>query len=101
MEGAPPGRYLAFGDGVEELLVPLRSQVTHIGRGLAADIRLDHPRVARLQAIVVQDADGARALDGRTGYGLVVNGRRVAATKLHDGDVMILGPVRARFVDVL
>lgn len=99
-ECAPPGRYLAFEGAAETMLIALSGPVTHIGRGLVADVRVEHPRVARLHAIVVQHADCARALAGRSGEGLLVNGRRVAATALRDGDVIGVGPITIRFVEI-
>ena len=98
--GAPPGRYLAFEGKSGTLLVPLCAGVTHIGRGLPADIRLDHPRVARLHAIVVQHPQCARALAGHSDEGLLVNGRRVAAMALRDGDLIGLGRIVVRFIEV-
>jgi hypothetical protein len=43
---ATPGRYLAIDAGDETLLLRLARDITHIGRGLAADLRLDDDRVS-------------------------------------------------------
>ena len=38
-----PGRYVEVQGPDERLLIPLGRDVTHIGRGLAADLRLESP----------------------------------------------------------
>src|SRR5438876_11736065 len=76
-EALEPGRYLEVQGPGESLLVPLGAEVLRIGRGLAADLRLDENSVSRRHAIVVQDARGTRILDDRSSNGTFVNGRRV------------------------
>src|SRR5437588_6936458 len=41
-----PGQYVAFEDGPETVVVPLRNEWTRVGRSLAADIRFDDPTVS-------------------------------------------------------
>ena len=94
------GDYLAFTDGDATRLLALRDQVTHIGRGSAADIRLDEHRVSRDHAILVRHSRRFRLLDNRSSNGTFVNGRRVVATNVVDGDVIEVGPVAMRFVVV-
>lgn len=94
---APPGRYLELeGDGALWLL-PLEREVTHIGRGLAVDVRLSDDRVSRRHAIVARRGSRVRILDDRSANGTFVNGRRVEESELHDGDVVLLGPVVLRY----
>jgi FHA domain-containing protein len=100
-ELAPPGRYLAFDGSLGTRLIPLRQKTTHIGRGLTADIRLDDHRIARLHAIITNRPEGARLLDGRSADGTLVNGARVLAAELHDGDAIQLGPIAVSYVEVL
>jgi pSer/pThr/pTyr-binding forkhead associated (FHA) protein len=95
------GRYLVLDDGDEEaLLLPLDRAVTHIGRGFGVDIRLEDPGVSRRHAIVVQRRSGARVLDDRSANGTFVNGRRVSEADLGDGDVIVIGRVVLRYVDI-
>lgn len=84
-----PGRYLMCGDEAFALV----KDVTHVGRGMIADVRLDDHTVSARHAIVVMRADRLRILDDRSTNGTVVNGRRVEEAELHDGDVVVLGRV--------
>jgi len=95
-----PGRYLELEDGGERLLLPLRAGTTHVGRGFAADIRLDDQSVSRRHAILHQRPAGTRILDDRSANGTFVNGRRVLEATLSDGDVVVLGRVVLTYRDV-
>ena len=90
--GPPPlarGRWLVCGDQA----FALSSDVTHVGRGVTADVRLDDHTVSARHAILVARADRLRILDDRSTNGTVVNGRRIDEAELHDGDVVVLGRV--------
>jgi pSer/pThr/pTyr-binding forkhead associated (FHA) protein len=95
-----PGRYLELLDGDQHVLLPLRDGTTHIGRGFAADLRLEDQNVSRRHAIVHQRAGGSRILDDRSANGTYVNGRRVNAAQLTDGDVVVLGRVVLTYRDI-
>jgi hypothetical protein len=84
-----PGRYLLCGGDA----FALKGDVTHVGRGMTADVRLDDHTVSARHAIVVARADRLRILDDRSTNGTVVNGRRTDEAELHDGDVVVLGRV--------
>jgi pSer/pThr/pTyr-binding forkhead associated (FHA) protein len=56
--------------------------------------------VSRSHAIVVRYGRHARVLDDRSANGTWVNGRRIVATTLAEGDVIRLGPVAFRYVTV-
>jgi predicted component of type VI protein secretion system len=84
-----PGRYLVCGSHA----FALTADVTHVGRGITADVRLDDHTVSARHAIVVARADRLRILDDRSTNGTVVNGRRVDEAVLRDGDVVVLGRV--------
>jgi pSer/pThr/pTyr-binding forkhead associated (FHA) protein len=95
-----PGRYLEVEGSEQTLLIPLGAGVTHIGRGLAADLHLDEKSVSRRHAMLVQRPSGARVLDDRSSNGTFVNGRRVVQADLHNGDVLVLGRVVLRYLEV-
>jgi pSer/pThr/pTyr-binding forkhead associated (FHA) protein len=95
-----PGRYIEVQGRDQTLLIPVGGEVIHIGRGLAADLRLDESSVSRRHAILVPRSSGARILDDRSSYGTFVNGRRVQQTDLKDGDVIVLGRVMLRYLEV-
>jgi pSer/pThr/pTyr-binding forkhead associated (FHA) protein len=99
-KAAAPGRYLEVEGAGETLLVPLQPGVTHIGRGLAADLHLDDASVSRRHAIVVNRSSSARILDDRSANGTLVNGRRVTQAELRSGDVLLLGRVVLRYLEV-
>jgi hypothetical protein len=99
-EPAEPGRYIEVQGRDQTLLIPLGADAVHIGRGLAADLRLDESSVSRRHAIVVPRSSGARILDDRSSYGTFVNGRRIQQADLKDGDVIVLGRVMLRYLDV-
>jgi FHA domain len=100
MRLAPRGQYLAFQDGAETKLVALGDRITHLGRGIAADLRLEDPRISRNHAIIVRHGRYCRLLDNRSSHGTFLNGRRILATNIRDGDVIRLGPVAAQYVEV-
>jgi FHA domain len=97
---AGPGRYIEVQGRDQTLLIPVHGEVIHIGRGLAADLRLDESSVSRRHAIVVPRSTGARILDDRSSYGTFVNGRRIQQADLRDGDVIVLGRVMLRYLEV-
>jgi pSer/pThr/pTyr-binding forkhead associated (FHA) protein len=91
------GRYFIADSG--EAFV-LGGDVTHVGRGMTADVRLDDHTVSARHAIVVARAAAVRILDDRSTNGTVVNGRRVDEAELHDGDVVVLGRVVLTYRDL-
>jgi pSer/pThr/pTyr-binding forkhead associated (FHA) protein len=95
-----PGRYLELQGPSETLLVRLEREVTRIGRGLAADVRLDDNSVSRRHALLVCDQSGARVLDDRSSNGTLLNGARVEQAALKSGDVLLLGRVALRYLEV-
>jgi pSer/pThr/pTyr-binding forkhead associated (FHA) protein len=97
---AEPGRYIEVQGPEETLLVALGQGVTHIGRGLSADLHLDEDSVSRRHAILVHRRAGMRVLDDRSSNGTFVNGRRIVQADLHNGDVLVLGRVVLRYLEV-
>lgn len=96
LEQLEPGRYLVCGDDA----FALKADVTHVGRGITADVRLDDHTVSARHAIVVARGDRLRILDDRSTNGTVVNGRRVDEAELRDGDVVVLGRVVLTYRDL-
>jgi len=97
---AAPGRYIEVQGPDETLLIPLSHGVTHVGRGLSADLRLDEASVSRRHAIFHESRSGVRVLDDRSSNGTFVNGRRVLQADLENGDVLVLGRVVLRYLQV-
>jgi hypothetical protein len=95
-----PGRYLEVHGPSETLLIPLIGEVIHIGRGLTADLRLDDASVSRRHAILVNRHSSAQVLDERSSNGTFVNGRRISQAALRSGDMLILGRLLLRYLEV-
>jgi predicted component of type VI protein secretion system len=98
---ARPGSYLALQWGETRLLIALKDGVTHVGRGLSADIRLEQQHVSRRHALIVRGGDGILLLDDRSAAGTFLNGHRVERAELHDNDTIGLGPVMLGYVEVV
>jgi hypothetical protein len=79
------------------LTMPLREDVTTIGRGRSVDVRLSDPSVSRLHAEIVRRGAYAYVTDlGLSRNGTRVNGRLVARRVLDEGDVLTFGAARCR-----
>ena len=99
-EAPGPGRYLEVQGAGRTLLIPIGTEVIHIGRGLNADLHLDETSVSRRHAILVPRVAGARVLDDRSSNGTFVNGRRVQQADLTNGDVIVVGRVVLRYLEI-
>jgi pSer/pThr/pTyr-binding forkhead associated (FHA) protein len=95
-----PGRFLEVQGPGESLLIPLGTGVMHIGRGLSADLHLDEKSVSRRHAMLVHRPTGPRLLDDRSSNGTFVNGRQIVQADLHNGDVLVLGRVVLRYLEM-
>ncbi len=95
-----PGEYLAYEEDGENMLVALTQEWTRVGRSLAADVRFDDPTVSRRHALLVRQPDGVRVLDDRSLNGVFVNGERIEWRMLEDGDEIVVGRYRLRFLSV-
>lgn len=96
----PAGPYLAFHDGTDTQLLRLESTITHLGRSLTSDVRFDDRRVSRTHAIIVRHGRQARLLDNRSANGTFLNGRRIVAAVLNDGDVIRVGPAVLQYLEI-
>jgi|SRR5215211_4607716 len=91
----PGGRYIAFDEDGQPVVVALEDGWTSIGRSRAADVRLDDVTVSRRHGLIVRTGDDElRALDDRSLNGLFVNGERVEWAALSDGDELEIGRFR-------
>ncbi len=77
-------------------VIEIRDGVSRIGRSASADVRFEDPSVSNRHALLIRDGDVVRVLDDR-GQGVHVNGRRVTAKRLQDGDVIGIGRHELRF----
>jgi hypothetical protein len=100
LDAVEPGRYIEVQGPEQTLLIPLATEVMHVGRGLKAELRLDDASVSRRHAILVPRPAGARILDDRSSNGTYVNGRRIQQVDLCNGDVIVLGRVVLRYLEL-
>jgi hypothetical protein len=98
-EPVEPGRYIQIQGPGRTLLIQLGAEVTHIGRGLAADLHLDDISVSRRHAVLVPRSSGHRVIDDRSSNGTFVNGERIEQFDLRNGDVIVLGRVVLRYLE--
>jgi pSer/pThr/pTyr-binding forkhead associated (FHA) protein len=95
-----PGRYIEVQGAERALVLALGDAPVHIGRGPSADLHLDESSVSRRHAILLSRPTGARILDESSSNGTFVNGRRVQQADLSDGDVIVIGRVVMRYLEV-
>lgn len=95
-----PGRHMAIEDGDEVLLVALDRDVLHVGRSPSADIVLDDATVSRRHAVIALQDGRTVLLDDRSSHGVLVNGERTQRAVLRNGDLIHLGSVAMRFVEI-
>jgi signal transduction histidine kinase len=68
-----------------------------IGRGAQNDLVLDDPMVSEKHAELVRRGDGSIVIrDLGSRHGTFVGAKKIAEAVLHDGDEMLIGPVRLR-----
>jgi len=95
-----PGRYLEVEGAERSVVLPIGDEPIHIGRGHTSDLHLDESSVSRRHAILLSRPSGARILDESSSNGTFVNGRRVQQAELRDGDVIVIGRVVLRYLEV-
>jgi hypothetical protein len=83
-------------------VVPLQPDVTTVGRGVFADIRLADPSVSVLHAELVRRGPYVYVSDlGLSRNGTRVNGRLVGRRLLSDGDALSFGSARCKIGGVM
>jgi hypothetical protein len=81
--------------------LPLRPEVTTVGRGKHVDIRLADPSVSLLHAEIVRRGPYVYVTDlGLSRNGTRVNGRLIARRVLADGDAITFGSARCRITGI-
>jgi hypothetical protein len=82
-------------------IVPLRPDITTIGRGNHVDIRLTDPSVSLLHAEIIRRGPYTYVSDlGLSRNGTRVNGRLVARRVLCDGDALAFGSARCKIAGI-
>lgn len=83
-------------------MIPLRHWECILGRAKSVDAQIDDPAVERLHTCLIRDASGLWQVYNLGKGETYVNGELVpvGGTLIQDADVLTLGPVSARFVDL-
>jgi hypothetical protein len=92
-----PRLVLPAGSGTPERNVLLTRPVTVIGRGPDAHVRLHDTGVSRAHAEVRVQGDAVSVVDLHSTNGTLVNGRRIGAAVLSDGDRIEVGATPLEF----
>lgn len=72
----------------------LHSAIIKIGKLPSSHLRLEGDRVSRMHAVVEVAHDGVTIIDLGSNAGTLLNGQKVARSKLLDGDTLMLGDVK-------
>ncbi len=85
---APPALTVRY-DGSTRTFAPGNDVV--VGRDLRADVRIAHPLISRAHLVLRFDQGRWVAIDNGSLNGMYVNGRRVPAVDIHDGQQVNIG----------
>lgn len=95
--GICENRLLLFREPVRRALllrdITLANTSTRLGRDPENDVRLQHPTVSRLHAIIHKSAAGLELEDCGSANGTFVNGVRIRRQRLNAGDRIMIGAV--------
>lgn len=91
------GRKLVITDGTRERELQLVGRLV-VGRDPSCDISDDHSLLSRRHAEFVTAGSAVTVRDLGSRNGVFVNGNRAAERRLEPGDVVQIGPLRARYV---
>ena len=94
---ASAARVVRIVDGKEEKVFTLRPQTNTIGRHPKCEIELPFTEVSRRHAEITLGPDGFRIVDLDSNNGVYVNGKKIKAQVLADGDLIQLGTQNLRF----
>lgn len=90
-------RYLLPLDSTAETAFELSGPRSYVGRGMVADVCLDHPTISRLHGVLYWIGGATIVEDARSTNGIFVNRQRVKQSVLKDGDVVTFGNVTFQF----
>jgi chromosome segregation ATPase len=94
------GRLIVSLDGDRAVKYPLFKRDMVIGRSRDTDICIAGPHTSRRHARVFIDGGVVVIEDLGSLNGIIVNEARVRRQELHDGDLLVVGGARLRFIDL-
>ncbi len=71
-----------------------------IGRGADVDIRLNSLLVSRVHSVIILNDNNISIKDLKSSNGTYVNGKKIDAANLKEGDVITIGTIRLSFMPV-
>ncbi|MEE8281589.1 MAG: FHA domain-containing protein [Gammaproteobacteria bacterium] len=94
-------RLLIALNGDHVIKYPLYKNIVTIGRGPFNDIQIRTQFVSRSHARIVTNSAGAIIEDMNSKNGISVNGRRTQQWRLKNGDVIDVGKINFKFIDLM
>ena len=88
------------GSGKRSFNLELGGKTVVIGRSEDADLFVNSPRLSRRHCQVAFGERGLELKDLGSSNGTYLNGRRILATNLQNGDVIRLGPVAMQYLEI-
>jgi chromosome segregation ATPase len=87
-------------NGNRSVKYPLFKRVMVIGRSAGCDIQIRRQYISRRHARLISDNDGVIIEDIGSKNGILVNAQRVLHHRLEDGDIVDMGELQFRFIDL-
>lgn len=94
-------RLLIALNGDQVIKYPLYKKIVTIGRGAFNDIQIRTQFVSRSHARILTDSSGAIIEDMNSKNGVTVNGQNVQLRRLKNGDVVDVGKIHFKFIDLM
>ncbi len=94
-------RILLVLNSAQRLKYPLFKDCMTVGRSPDNDIHISTEYVSRAHARIISDEDGATIEDLNSRNGILVNSRRVTEHRLRNGDIIALGKMQLKFIDLM
>jgi len=94
-------RLLVVISGGQRIKYPLFKESMTIGRSPENDIQIATQFVSRVHARIISDQHAATIEDLNSRNGVVVNSRKITRQQLRNGDLIALGKVQFKFIDLM
>jgi pSer/pThr/pTyr-binding forkhead associated (FHA) protein len=94
-------RLLVIMNGNENMKRPLNDNIMTIGRDAKNDIQIRSRFISRYHARIISDANGAVVEDLDSRNGVNVNSLKVRRQALRSGDLIDLGKIQVKYIDLM